>query len=161
MATHRRYATAFASTRTRSDGALIMRNFERLSLSATVSVSLACLSIIGSPAVAKSRPILVNAPAEEIITRSVSYADLNLAAPAGERALMYRVGSAVNGLCNEVTGGDGSFVFSLTQTRCVTATWQQAQPQVDLALQRAREIAATGKSSIAAAALIIAAPVGK
>jgi UrcA family protein len=119
------------------------------------------LSIIGSPAVAKSRPILVNAPAEEIITRSVSYADLNLAAPAGERSLMYRVGSAVNGLCNEVAGGDSSFISSLTVTRCVSATWQQAQPQVDIALQRAREIAATGKSSIAAAALIIAAPVGK
>jgi UrcA family protein len=125
-------------------------------------VSFACVSIIGSPAVAKSAPILVNAPPDEIVTRDVSYADLNLAAPAGERALMSRVGSAVNGLCNDVAGGrDGSFTVNLAQTRCVNTTWHQARPQIDLALQRAREIASTGTSSIAATAVMIAVPAPK
>ncbi|HEV2594074.1 MAG TPA: UrcA family protein [Sphingomicrobium sp.] len=139
-----------------------MRNVERFSLSAAICVSVTCVSGISSPALAKSRPILVNAPPEEIVVRSISYADLNLAVPAGERSLMSRVGSAVNGLCGDVAGGyDGSYVVGLAVTRCVSATWQQARPQIDLALQRAHEIASTGKSSIAAAALILTAPMAK
>lgn len=131
-------------------------------MSAAVSVSVAFLSVIGSPALAKSRPILVNAPPDEVITRSISYADLNLAVPAGERSLMGRVGSAVNGLCSEVAGGpDRSFVVGLSTTRCVSATWQQVRPQIDLALQRAREIASNGQAGVAATALIISAPLTK
>lgn len=136
-----------------------MRHVKLLSFSTVVCVSVASLSVLGSPALAKGRPILVNAPAEEVVTRHIGYADLNLAAAAGEQALMGRVDSAVNVLCDEAQGGrDRSFMFNLAQTRCVRATWEQARPQIDLALQRAREIASTGKSSIAAAALTIAVP---
>lgn len=137
-----------------------MRHVKPLSFSAVFCVTVASLSVLGSPAVAKGRPILVNAPAEEeVVARHIGYADLNLAAAAGEQALIVRVDSAVNGLCDEAQGGrDRSFMFNLAQTRCVRATWEQARPQIDLALQRAREIASTGKSSIAAAALTITVP---
>ncbi len=41
---------------------------------------------------------------------------------------------------------------------CDTSAWGGARPQIARAVQRAREIAATGSSTIAAAAITIAVP---
>ena len=113
-----------------------------------------------SPALGKTGPIVVQAP-PDVVVRHVSYADLNLAAPAGERTLVGRVRTAVNDLCGETTGGsDGSWMKQRTVDRCNNAGWDQARPQISLAVQRAREIAMTGRSSIVAAALTISVATG-
>ena len=108
-----------------------------------------------SPAFAKTAPIVVRA-SPDLVTRHVSYADLNLAAAAGERTLVGRVRTAVKDLCGEITGGsDGSWMSQRTMDGCNRASWGQARPQISLAVQRARDIAMTGRSSLAAAALTI------
>jgi UrcA family protein len=127
--------------------------YVKLSIAATTGALFAVLS----PAAAKG-PVYVIAPAE-VVTRHISYADLNLASVAGERALNYRVGSAVSDLCLEATGGnDGSPNFKHSMKRCSSFAWNEAQPQMDRAVQRAREIASAGSSSIAAVALTISLP---
>lgn len=113
---------------------------------------------LASSAFGRSAPIVVKAP-PDVVTRHVSYADLNLAVPAGERTLVGRVRIAVNDLCGEVTGGpDGSWTARQLMDMCNRASWTQARPQISLAVQRARDIAMTGTSSIAAAALTISVP---
>ena len=108
-----------------------------------------------SPAFGKPAPIVVTAPPDTVV-RHVSYADLNLAVPAGERTLVGRVRTAVNDLCGEITGGsDGSWMGQRILDTCNDSGWGQARPQISLAVQRARDIAMTGTSSIAATALSI------
>jgi len=85
------------------------------------------------------------------VTRHVSYADLNLASSDGVRTLNGRVGSAVNSVCTEAVGNEDHF----TMQDCSVHSWGSARPQIAQAVQRAREIAATGSSSIAAAAITI------
>jgi hypothetical protein len=74
-------------------------------------------------------------------------------------ALNHRVDGAVDSLCDEATGGpDGSLHIRLATMACSNAAWAGARPQIALAVQRAREIAATGSSAIAAAAITLALP---
>lgn len=114
-----------------------------------------------APAFGRTAPIVVRA-SPDVVTRHVSYADLNLAAPAGERTLVGRVRTAVGSLCGEITGGsDGSWMGQRTVDRCADSGWAQARPQISLAVQRARDIAMTGRSSIAAAALTISVAPGR
>ena len=113
---------------------------------------------LASPGAAKGPGILVTAPAE-IAIRHVNYADLNLASQTDQRALFRRVGAAVIGLCDETTDGDHTETwFRVPYTHCTDVAWKQAIPQITRAVQRAKEIAATGKSSIAAVALTITGP---
>ena len=137
-----------------------MRYAKALSFCAAIVVSASAVSGVGSPAYGKGGPILVNAPPEDMVVRHVSYADLNLAAPAGERALISRVRFAVNDMCSAVSQAYDS-AFRNAENRCTNASWDQAKPQIDSALSRAREIAQTGRSSIVAAALTITLPVEK
>jgi len=126
------------------------------SISAAVALAATGLA---SPAAGKSTRIVVTAPPADLVVRHVSYADLNLASAAGERSLNGRVGYAVSDLCSEATGGnDGSFTAKRAMNRCSGSAWDQARPQMSLAVQRAHEIAATGTSNIAAAALTITLP---
>lgn len=111
-----------------------------------------------SPALAKVQRLVVTAPADSV-SRHISYADLNLASTDGERTLVHRVTSGVNDLCLDGSGGnDGGFVYKNYMKRCSGAAWDQARPQMARAVQRAREMAATGMSSIAATALTISLP---
>jgi UrcA family protein len=106
-----------------------------------------------APAAAK--PVVVTAPTE-LVVRHVSYADLDLATNEGGARLHQRVGSAVSDVCTEANNWDnGSFEFKAGVKKCSTSAWNQAQPQIDGAMQRAREIASTGSSTIAAAAISI------
>jgi len=85
----------------------------------------------------------------QYVTRYVSYADLNLASRPGERILYHRVGFAVNEVCTEPFAYDSSQIDD-----CTMDSWDRARPQIVRAVRRAREIAATGTSSITAAAAI-------
>jgi UrcA family protein len=131
-----------------------MKYTKAISMCATV----AGLLVVATPAVGRGAPVVVTAP-HDMVTRHVSFADLNLASAPGERALNRRVESAVADLCNEATGGnDGGTQYKYSMIRCSGEAWNSAQPQIDRAVQRAHEIAATGSSSIAAAALVISLP---
>jgi UrcA family protein len=118
------------------------------------------LFLVASPAFGRSGPILVTAvPPEELVVRHVSYADLNLAADAGQRTLNRRVDVAVNDLCTEANGGNnGSPSFKFSMQRCSIGAWDSALPQIERAVQRSKELALTGHTSISAAALVISLP---
>jgi UrcA family protein len=95
----------------------------------------------------------------DVVTHHISYADLNLASAAGERTLTTRVRAAVGDVCDEATGPDnGGIEYKFNMHRCSISAWNQARPQMALAVQRAREIAMTGTSSITASALTITLP---
>jgi UrcA family protein len=99
----------------------------------------------------KDIKVIGRAPSAEIQTERVSYADLNLATPAGVRKLNGRVGGAVSRVC---------FAFDYVKTsikaECNEAAWSGARPQMDRAIMRARQIASTGVSSIPPVAIVIA-----
>ena len=88
----------------------------------------------------------------DIVTRRISYADLNLASSPGEVTLDRRVGGAIGSLCLESTGG--SDLYGVGHL-CRNSAWSQARPQITQAVHRARDIASTGTSTIAAAAITI------
>jgi UrcA family protein len=120
-----------------------------------VSCAAAALVLLPVAAVA-AKPVVVTAPTEQLVVRHVSYADLDLATNEGGARLHQRVGSAVSDVCTEANNWDnGSFEFKAGVKKCSTSAWNQAQPQIDRAMQRAREIASTGSSTIAAAAISI------
>ena len=106
-------------------------------------------------ATAKDNPVLVTAPTE-LLVRHVSYADLDLALPAGVSTLNDRVDFAIGDVCTEANLGDnGSFSFKSGMMKCSNEAWSGARPQIASAVQRAREIATAGSSPIAAAAITI------
>ncbi len=106
-----------------------------------------------SPAVAKQRPIVVTAPAEDIPIRYVSYRDLNLTTSKDEAVLVRRVRFAVNDVCDESVGYDTAFRTNLMS--CRNQSWGGAKPQIDRAVARARDIASNGWSAIAPVAISI------
>ena len=125
-----------------------------LSLGAAIASTAGGVFLMSSPAAAKS-PILVTAPdAGEVVTRRISYADLNLASAAGEQSLNHRVHSGVLGLCDAPSAGP----YSSAEARCRDSAWEQARPQIAQAVQRAREIALTGTSTLAAVAITVSVP---
>jgi UrcA family protein len=89
---------------------------------------------------------------ENVRTERVSYADLDLALRSHERKLNYRVAGAVKRVClyEDRNGLPDSDYYS-----CANDAWEGAGPQIAQAVARAKEIALTGKSSIAAAAITI------
>lgn len=125
-----------------------------ISISAAVLVTSGVFALVAPPAFGKA-PVLVTAPAD-VVSRHINYADLDLASSAGEVTLNRRVGGAVGSLCHEATGGpDGNFMTTIANRKCRTSAWNQARPQIAQATQRARDIASTGVSPIAAAAITI------
>jgi UrcA family protein len=111
---------------------------------------------MASPACGKTPQVVVTGN-PDMVTRQITYADLNLALPSGERVLSRRVSYAISGLCQEVTGDPHPTMLagSAVVSGCMNSGWSQARPQIARAIERARELAATGQSTVAAAALII------
>lgn len=136
-----------------------MNYTKALIMCAAVGVTATGLLVLAPPALGKTAEPVYVIGSGEVVTRHISYADLNLASFAGETTLNRRVGSAVNDLCLDATGGnDGSTSFKYSMRRCSGGAWDQARPQITRAVQRAREIASTGSSSIVATALTIRLP---
>jgi UrcA family protein len=134
---------------------MIMTYNKILSLSGAAAITLGGLFLVASPASGKA-PIVVTAPDDNVVVRRISYADLNLASATGASTLNRRVNGAVSDLCSEATGGDdGSFNFKFNMMKCDGRAWGEARPQIARAVQRARDIASTGASPIAAAAITI------
>jgi len=118
---------------------------------ATLIGAVAIISAASPVRADPSNKLTIIGRAPEVVTRHVGYADLNLASSDGVRTLNGRVGSAVNAVCTEAVGREDHF----TMQDCAVHSWGSARPQIARAVQRAREIAATGSSSIAAAAITI------
>ena len=81
----------------------------------------------------------------------VSYRDLNLAAARDEQILQRRVKAAVRSVCEP----DVSYLITKTFADCASFAWNGANPQIALAVRRAREIAATGASSVPLVAITV------
>jgi UrcA family protein len=92
-------------------------------------------------------------PDVEYVTERVSYSDLNLALPAHEEKLVRRVKYAVNRVCPDYLSQMG-----FIDRNCRSFAWNGVKPQIDRAVQRAREIAVNGFSSIAPVAITISLP---
>lgn len=125
------------------------------SLGVAIALTSGLFVLVSPPALGKALPLVVTAPAN-VVTRHISYADLNLATSAGELTLNRRVGRAVSGLCQEATGdGDGNFMTAVAGLKCSKSAWGQARPQIAQAVTRSRDVASTSVSPIAAAAITI------
>ena len=122
-----------------------------LTMLAALSVTLGALAL-AAPAVAQNKTFVVTAPSQNILVRRVTYRDLNLATPAGEKTLVRRVDYAVKDLCLESVGPAGDFY---AEFGCRGDVWSGARPQVKQAVQRARDIAQFGSSAIPAVAISI------
>ena len=107
-----------------------------------------------APAGAKERPIVVTASEEAIPVRYVSYRDLNLARAQDQRLLVKRVRYAAKGVCADSI--PGSLGYEAHFVACRSQALDGAQPQIDRAVARARDIAANGWSAIAPVAITIA-----
>jgi UrcA family protein len=126
-----------------------MRNKKKLSIGAAIMLAATTPFLASSGA---ANPALSSAPTG-MSTNQVRYVDLNLATGKGERELNRRVGFSVSWVCEQSVGLD-----SPEYGACRKSAASLARPQVERAVQRAHDIAATGTSSIAATAITIAVP---
>jgi UrcA family protein len=126
-----------------------------ISMVAAVVLTASGVALFAAPISAKA-PIVVTGDPDRI-ERRVSYADLNLAAVAGQRSLNRRVTTAISSLCLEATGGlDRNLSSKFNMNKCGHSAWTQARPQIAQAVQRASEIAENGRSNIPPVAISIA-----
>ena len=119
------------------------------------AASTAAAVIVGAAGAALAQPpegaTVIGQRAEEGMSTRVSYADLNLASLPGEQTLNRRVGRAARFVCEPAAASINDRDF----TGCIDYAWKGAKPQIALAVQRAREIAMTGTSSIPLVAIAI------
>lgn len=119
----------------------------RMSVASGITMAL----LVGVASAALSKPVTVIGERlhEDQLSERVSYADLNLASKEGVKSLTYRVSGAVRRVCAPLNQ-------SIAHSECRSFAWKGAQPQIELAIGRAQEIAAYGTSSIAPVAIVIA-----
>jgi UrcA family protein len=138
-----------------------MRKTYALSKLAAAAVTIGGLFLPLTSTAAKERPVVVTAPPENaanLVVRRVSYADLDLAVPAGVTELNDRVRFAIGEVCEEANLFDnGSTSYRWGTMQCRGIAWDGARPQIAQAIRRADDIAATGWSPIAATAITISA----
>jgi UrcA family protein len=122
----------------------------------TLAIALLC-SGLPAPAAAKTHRIVVVAP-PDTVAYQVIYDGLNLATADGAKALYRQVATAVTNLCDEVTDGDqATRAYAIVHSDCENQSWLDARPQITTAIERAREVAASGNPSIAGGAVTISA----
>lgn len=92
---------------------------------------------------------------DDRITQRVSHRDLNLASASGQRSLHFRVRSAMGRVCAPLDGTN----LRTQQQYCRSVAWDGAKPQMDQAIARAQQLAATGITSLPEIAIAVQAPV--
>jgi len=107
---------------------------------------------LASPALAA--PLVVTAPAGDMVVQKISFADLDLASAEAQTALNSRVSYGIRRLCYATTSFERSPRSGILLSHCRRAAWLQARPQISTAVGRAQMAASTGHSSVAAAAVI-------
>lgn len=76
------------------------------------------------------------------VSRNVSYADLDLSTPAGQRSLHNRIAYAVRQICGDNSGVYSSFDLSML-SKCKREAWSSSRQQVADAVTRATGQAGT------------------
>ena len=117
--------------------------------------AVAAVSLVGlvtPPTLAADRPLAV-AASPDIVTRNITYADLDLASAAGEATLNRRVRGAIRSLCSQANGHPTSDWYAGHD--CQMTAWRQVAPQIDRAVRQARDIALTGIAPTVGAAVAI------
>src|SRR4029078_7456683 len=101
------------------------------------AAALAVTAVASVPVFAKEVTVRRHVLGEDQLTEVVSYADLNLASADGVKRLTSRVGGAVRHGCSQLDGRDTISSYGA----CKSYAWNGAQPQMDLAIERAHQIA--------------------
>jgi UrcA family protein len=127
------------------------------SICAGIAMTAAGLTVVPTAAWGRPIPRDVIVVPQDVVVRDIGYGDLNLATDAGEKMLNSRVRGGIKSLCIEALSEvEGAFGYDWESAICHNSAWTQAKPQMAQAVQRAREIALTGRSNIAAVAISIA-----
>jgi UrcA family protein len=129
----------------------MLTRFNR-TIAAVLSGVTASLLVAVSASAAQQKPVVVYGESENTRTEHVSYADLDLTNNKHQKRLNMRVTGAVKRVCLYENS------YSLQDTgyyHCADDAWSSAKPQIAQAVQRSKEIALTGQSSIAATAITI------
>ena len=129
-----------------------MSNLAKHLLAASAAVLASGSALLLAAGTAHAKDVTVYAESnEEALTRTVSYADLNLVERAGQKTLDRRVGRAVRYVCEPL---DTPGIDPL-HSACLDYAWTGARPQMARAIERAQQLAATGTSSIAPVAIAV------
>jgi UrcA family protein len=114
-----------------------------IALTASIAITATGLAVLAPPAFGRA-PALALTPTDGAVGH-VSFADLDLTSVGGENALRARVNTAVRNICASLADrSSGTFA----EANCRSASWKDVDPQIERAVQRARELAATGTSPI-------------
>jgi UrcA family protein len=119
---------------------------------AVLSGVTASLFVAASALAAQQKPVVVYGGSENTRTEHVTYADLDLTNTNHQKRLNLRVTGAVKRVClyeNSHGLQDNGYYH------CADDAWSSAKPQIAQAVQRSKDIALTGHSSIAATAITI------
>lgn len=123
-------------------------------LCAAIAITASGVFLIASPSSAKERPVIIEGePVQDVATRRVGYADLNLASRSGKKLLFGRVSRAVVDVCNEAN----PLAQRVDTAMCRDMSWDGARPQIASVLSQARELASRGGSPVFAGAISITA----
>lgn len=135
----------------------MLSRFARVSAAVLSGVTASLLIATAASAAGEDKPVVVyGEPQENTRTEHVSYADLDLSQRKDARKLNLRVNGAVKRVClfeNSRNGLQDNGYYS-----CADDAWDQARPQIAQAVDRATQLAMTGKTSIAATAISINVP---
>jgi len=123
-----------------------------LSLAAGMAVALFAATT-ASAATADDVTVVANSSGETQLTKVVRYSDLNLASSSGVKSLTRRVNAAVRAVCAPLD----ERARLREHGACRSFAWNGARPQMDQAIARAQQLAATGTTSIAPTAIVISA----
>ena len=135
----------------------MLTRFNRKTAAVLSGVTASLLVAFPASATQESPVVVFAEPLQNVRTAHVSYADLDLASFGGEDRLKRRVASAVKRVCLR---SDSLGLQDSVYTDCAGGAMDGASPQIAQAVARAKEIALTGRSSIAAVAITIRAPAG-
>lgn len=121
-----------------------------LAASAAVLAAGSAVLVTASPAHAKDVTVFAQPPEDTLSTR-VIFADLKLTATAGQKVLHRRVSRAVRDVCAPLEQRG----IASKHGECMDFAWSGARPQMAQAVERARQLAANGSSSIAPVAIAV------
>ena len=125
--------------------------YQSSSIVMRASILLTLAAGLAAPGATK-RPIVVTGPSTDVITRDVSYRDLNLASRRDERRFTIRVSETVNEVCDSLSPTGRVHI----QTVCRTEAWRGVRPQIAQAVRRARQqMAGADQSATAMGAITL------
>jgi UrcA family protein len=131
----------------------MLARFNRKTAAVLSGVTASLLFAASASALAtQQKPVVVYGGSENTRTEHVSYADLDLTNKQHQKRLNLRVTGAVKRVC---LYEDNHGLQDTGYYNCANEAWDSAKPQIAQAVQRSKEIALTGHSSIAATAISI------